>query len=51
MIRIRKNKTTRKKLTGPGEEKPVPEKESQMVSENREAFKGSSAEGSIKGAI
>jgi exosome complex component CSL4 len=36
MIRIRKNKTTRKKLTGPSEGKPVAEKESQMVSENRE---------------
>lgn len=39
MIRIRKNKTTRKKLTGPSEEKPVEEKGvqtgAQMTSENR----------------
>jgi exosome complex component CSL4 len=43
MIRIRKNKTTRKKLSGPGEEKPVPEKEVQSAPENkpqpREQFK------------
>jgi exosome complex component CSL4 len=40
MIRIRKNKTTRKKLTGPSEEKPVDEKGvqtgAQAISENRE---------------
>jgi exosome complex component CSL4 len=39
MIRIRKNKTTRKKLTGPSEEKPVEEKGiqigAQTISENR----------------
>lgn len=44
MIRIRKNKTTRKKLTGPNQEKPVTEKETQMASENRDhsrdQFKG-----------
>jgi exosome complex component CSL4 len=43
MIRIRKNKTTRKKLTGPGEGKPVTEKETQMASETRDhprEFKG-----------
>ena len=45
MIRIRKNKTTRKKLTGPSEEeKPVTEKRHQMASENRDhsrdQFKG-----------
>jgi exosome complex component CSL4 len=43
MIRIRKNKTTRKKLSGPGEEKPVPEKEVQSAPESkpqpREQFK------------
>ncbi len=40
MIRIRKNKTTRKKLTGPSEEKPVDEKGAQIgaqtISENRD---------------
>ncbi|HWR25677.1 MAG TPA: exosome complex RNA-binding protein Csl4 [Methanosarcina sp.] len=36
MIRIRKNKTTRKKLTGPEERKPVAEKTAQMVPENRD---------------
>ena len=40
MIRIRKNKTTRKKLTGPSEEKPVDEKGvqigAQTISENRD---------------
>jgi exosome complex component CSL4 len=36
MIRIRKNKTTRKKLTGPEEEKPVTEKKAQLVPENRD---------------
>ncbi len=44
MIRIRKNKTTRKKLTGPREEKPVSEKETQVASENkdysRDQYKG-----------
>jgi exosome complex component CSL4 len=44
MIRIRKNKTTRKKLTGPSEGKPVTEIGAQMVSENRDQprdqFKG-----------
>ena len=46
MIRIRKNKTTRKKLSTPNEGKPVLEKEAQIVSENREQprdqFKGQS---------
>ena len=40
MIRIRKNKTTRKKLTGPSEEKPVEEigvqTGAQTISENRD---------------
>jgi exosome complex component CSL4 len=50
MIRIRKNKTTRKKLTGPSEEeKPVNEKGDQMASENRDQsrdqYKGQSREG------
>ena len=44
MIRIRKNKTTRKKLTGPSEGKPVAEKAAQIASENRDQsrdqFKG-----------
>jgi exosome complex component CSL4 len=40
MIRIRKNKTTRKKLTGPSEGKPVIEIGVQMVSENKDHFKG-----------
>ena len=44
MIRIRKNKTTRKKLTGPSEGKPVTEKGAQMALENRDQsrdqFKG-----------
>ncbi len=44
MIRIRKNKTTRKKLTGPSEGKPVTEKGTQMALENRDQsrdqFKG-----------
>ncbi len=39
MIRIRKNKTTRKKLTGPSEGKPVIEIGVQMVSENKDQFK------------
>jgi|ERR1035437_3575254 exosome complex component CSL4 len=39
MIRIRKNKTTRKKLTGPSEGKPVIEIGVQMVSENKDHFK------------
>jgi len=39
MIRIRKNKTTRKKLTGPSEGKPVIEIGVQMVSENKDIFK------------
>jgi exosome complex component CSL4 len=36
MIRIRKTKTTRKKLTGPSEGKPLVEKAAQIASENRE---------------
>ena len=36
MIRIRKNKTTRKKLTGPSEGKPLAEKAAQIASESRE---------------
>lgn len=36
MIRIRKNKTTRKKLTGPEEEKQAAEKTAQSVPENRD---------------
>ncbi|WP_410508767.1 exosome complex RNA-binding protein Csl4 [Methanosarcina hadiensis] len=40
MIRIRKNKTTRKKLTGPGEGKPGTEKETPGSEENRDQFKG-----------
>jgi len=40
MIRIRKNKTTRKKLTGPGEGKPVAEKSVPVATESREQFKG-----------
>ncbi|AAM04160.1 TPA: exosome complex RNA-binding protein Csl4 [Methanosarcina acetivorans] len=40
MIRIRKNKTTRKKLTGPGEGKPVAEKSVPVAAESREQFKG-----------
>ena len=36
MIRIRKNKTTRKKLTGPSEGKPLAEKAAQTASESRE---------------
>ena len=40
MIRIRKNKTTRKKLTGPGEGKPETEKEAPESEENRDQFKG-----------
>ncbi|MCO5384077.1 MAG: hypothetical protein NHB15_20045 [Methanosarcina barkeri] len=46
MIRIRKNKTTRKKLTGPSEGKPLAEKAAQISSESREQsreqFKGQS---------
>lgn len=40
MIRIRKNKTTRKKLTGPGEEKPGTDKAAPASEESREQFKG-----------
>lgn len=36
MIRIRKNKTTRKKLSGPSEGNPVAEKEAQTISETRD---------------
>lgn len=42
MIRIRKSKTTRKKLTGPSEVKPVTEKVTQIASESRDQFKGQS---------
>ncbi|HEY3362539.1 MAG TPA: exosome complex RNA-binding protein Csl4 [Methanosarcina sp.] len=42
MIRIRKTKTTRKKLTGPSEVKPVTEKVTQIASESRDQFKGQS---------
>jgi exosome complex component CSL4 len=42
MIRIRKSKTTRKKLTGPSEIKPVTEKVTQITSESRDQFKGQS---------
>lgn len=42
MIRIRKSKTTRKKLTGPSEIKPVTEKVTQIASESRDQFKGQS---------
>lgn len=42
MIRIRKSKTTRKKLTGPSEGKPVAEKVTQIASESRDQFKGQS---------
>ncbi|HET8688113.1 MAG TPA: exosome complex RNA-binding protein Csl4 [Methanosarcina sp.] len=42
MIRIRKSKTTRKKLTGPSEGKPVAEKAAQIASESRDQFKGQS---------
>jgi len=40
MIRIRKNKTTRKKLTSPGEGKSVAEKPVPATAENRDQFKG-----------
>lgn len=40
MIRIRKNKTTRKKLTGPGEGKSGAEKPVPAATENRDQFKG-----------
>ena len=40
MIRIRKNKTTRKKLTGPGEGKPGTDKPVSASEENRDQFKG-----------
>ncbi len=40
MIRIRKNKTTRKKLTGPGEGKPGTDKSVPASEENRDQFKG-----------
>lgn len=36
MIRIRKNKTTRKKLTGPGEGKPIAEKSVPAAAESRD---------------
>lgn len=42
MIRIRKSKTTRKKLTGPSAGKPVTEKASQVAPESRDQFKGQS---------
>jgi len=42
MIRIRKSKTTRKKLTGPSEGKPVAEKAAPIASENRDQFKSQS---------
>ena len=42
MIRIRKSKTTRKKLTGPSEGKPVAENVTQITSESRDQFKGRS---------
>ena len=42
MIRIRKSKTTRKKLTGPSEEKPVAEKAAQIAPESRDQFNGQS---------
>jgi len=35
MIRIRKNKTTRKKLTGPGEGKPIAEKSVPTAADSR----------------
>ncbi len=40
MIRIRKNKTTRKKLTGPGEGKNGAEKSAPSNEESRDQFKG-----------
>jgi len=40
MIRIRKNKTTRKKLTGPGEGKPGADKPAPVSEESRDQFKG-----------
>ncbi|HIH74921.1 MAG TPA: exosome complex RNA-binding protein Csl4, partial [Methanosarcina sp.] len=40
MIRIRKNKTTRKKLTGPGEGKTGTDKPVPAAVENRDQFKG-----------
>lgn len=52
MIRIRKNKTTRKKLTGPSEEKPVDEKRvqtgAQMISESREQTRDQNSSGQPK---
>ncbi len=42
MIRIRKSKTTRKKLISPSEIKPVTEKVTQIASESRDQFKGQS---------
>ena len=42
MIRIRKSKTTRKKLTGPSEGKPVAENVTQITSVSRDQFKGQS---------
>ncbi|RXA20493.1 RNA-binding protein [Methanosarcina sp. MSH10X1] len=42
MIRIRKSKTTRKKLTGPSEVKPAAEKAAQIAPESRDQFKGQS---------
>lgn len=44
MIRIRKSKTTRKKLTGPNEGKPVAENVTQITSESRDQLKGQSRE-------
>jgi exosome complex component CSL4 len=52
MIRIRKNKTTRKKLTGPSEEKPVDEKRvqtrAQMTSESKEQPRDQNSSGQPK---
>jgi exosome complex component CSL4 len=42
MIRIRKSKTTRKKLSGPSEGKPVSENVTQIALESRDQFKGQS---------
>jgi exosome complex component CSL4 len=42
MIRIRKSKTTRKKLTGPSEGKPVAETATQIASDSRDQFKSQS---------
>lgn len=42
MIRIRKSKTTRKKLTGPSEGKPAAEAAVEIAPESRDQFKGQS---------